>query len=70
MKSIKCVPQRVFKIVLAAVSLTGAIGFIAIGFTVLPFIGFIVVAIPFIMLAFYVLNSRLDDHCKITFSHH
>jgi len=69
MKSTKCVPQRVFKTVLAAVSLIGAIGFIAIGFTVLPFIGFIV-AIPFIMLAFYFWSARLDDHCKINFSHH
>jgi len=64
MKSIKCVPQRVLKIVLATVSLT-----CAIAVTVLPFIGFIV-AIPFIMLALYVWNARVDDHCKINFSHH
>ena len=68
MKSIKCVPQRVFKILLAAFSLIGAIGFIAIGFTLLPFIGFIV-AVPFIVLAFYFLNVKLDDRCQINFSH-
>jgi len=69
MKSIKCVPQRVFKTVLASVSLIGAIGFIAIGFTLLPLIGFIV-AIPFVVLAFYFWNARLDDRCEINFSNH
>jgi len=54
---------------MAAVLLTGAIGFIVIGVTLLPLIGFIV-AIPFIALAFYFLNAKLDDHCEIDFSRH
>lgn len=69
MKSIKCVPQRFFKLMLVAVLLTGALGFIAIGFTLLPYIGFIV-AIPFIVLAFYIMNAKLDDRCEIDFSRH
>ena len=54
---------------LVAVFLTGAIGFIAIGFTLLPLIGFIV-AIPFIVLAVYFFNAKLYDRCEIHFSHH
>lgn len=69
MKSIKCLPQRGFKIMMAVILLTGAVGFIAIGVTLLPLIGF-VVAIPFIALAFYFLNAKLDDHCEIDFSRH
>nr|WP_320192076.1 hypothetical protein [uncultured Desulfobacter sp.] len=69
MKSLKCLPQRSFKIMLTVVFLIGALGFIAIGFTLLPLIGFIV-AIPFIVLAFYFFNAKLDDRCEINFSHH
>lgn len=69
MKTIKCVSERVFKITIATFLLIGAIGFIAIGFTLLPLIGFIV-AIPFIVLAFYFWNARLDDRCEINFSNH
>ena len=54
---------------MAVILLTGAVGFIAIGVTLLPLIGF-VVAIPFIALAFYFLNAKLDDHCEIDFSRH
>ena len=68
MKSIKCLPQRGFKLMLAAVFLIGAIGFIVIGLTLLPFVGFIV-AIPFIALAFYFLTAKLDERCEISFSH-
>jgi len=66
MKTIKCVSERVFKITIATFLLIGAIGFIAIGFTLLPLIGFIV-AIPFIVLAFYVLKAKLNDRCEINF---
>ena len=69
MKSRKCVPQKFFKIMLGAVLLTGALGFIAIGFTLLPYIGFIV-AIPFVVLAVYIMNAKLDDRCEIDFSGH
>jgi len=69
MKSMKCIPQRFFKIMLGVVLLTGALGFIAIGFTLLPYIGFIV-AIPFVVLAFYIMTAKLNDRCEIDFSDH
>lgn len=67
MKTMKCIPQKISKIILGLVLLAGAMGFIAIGFTILPFIGFFV-AIPFVVLAVYFFKARLNDQCEIDFS--
>lgn len=66
MKPMKCAPQKISKFILGLFLLTGALGFIAIGFTLLPYIGFLV-AIPFTVLAIFFFNAKLNDKCEIEF---
>jgi len=63
----KCIPQKISKFILGLVLLVGAIGFIGLGFTLFPFIGFFV-AIPFVVLAVYFFKVHLNSQCEIDFS--
>lgn len=67
MKKIKCMPQKVSKLVLGSLILAAAIALIIIGFTLLPVFGFIL-AVPVIALSFYVYSLHLNDQCEIDLS--
>jgi hypothetical protein len=64
MKATDCLPAKAAKFFIAAILMIGALGFIVIGFTVLPIIGF-VIAIPFVALAIYFIKVHLNDQCQI-----
>ncbi len=64
MKIKDCLPEKGAKLFLAAILMIGAIGFVFLGFTVLPIIGF-VVAIPFAAGAIYFIRLHLNDQCEI-----
>ncbi|MFA5903285.1 MAG: hypothetical protein WC836_05075 [Desulfobacula sp.] len=67
MKTTKCVPQKISKLVLGSFMLAAAIALIVIGITLLPVFGFIL-AIPVIALSFYIFNLHLNDQCEIDLS--
>jgi len=61
MKPIKCIPQKISKLLLAAIAL------VIIGVTLLPVFGFIL-AVPVIALSFYIYSLHLNDQCEIDLS--
>jgi hypothetical protein len=67
MKAIKCIPQKISKLMLGSLLLTAALGLIIVGVTLLPVFGF-VLAVPVIALAIYVFRLHLSDQCEIDFS--
>lgn len=64
MKTSKCVPQKISKFMLALLALGGALGSIVIGFTLLPFFGFML-SLPLLILAVYIFRLHLNDQCEI-----
>lgn len=64
MKLNECLPERGAKLFLSVIFMVGAIGFVILGFTALPVIGFIV-AIPFAIAATYFFKVHLNDQCEI-----
>lgn len=66
MKSIKCVPQKISKIMMGLLVLGAAVGLIIIGATMLPILGFIL-ALPVFALAIYIFRLHLNDQCEIDF---
>jgi len=64
MKISECVPQKISKFMLALLALTGALGSVIIGITLLPFFGFIL-AVPLLVLAVYIFRLHLNDQCEI-----
>ncbi len=67
MKNSNCVSQKISKYLLGAVLGIAALGLVIIGVTILPIIG-IVMAIPVIVLAVYIVQSRLNRECEIDFN--
>lgn len=67
MKPIKCIPQKISKLLLGSLMLVGAIALVIIGITLLPVFGFIL-AVPVISLSFYVYSLHLNDQCEIDLS--
>ena len=67
MKPIKCVPQKISKLLLGSLMLVAAIALVIIGVTLLPVFGFIL-AVPVIALSFYIYSLHLNDQCEIDLS--
>ncbi|MDA8134573.1 MAG: hypothetical protein M0T82_08110 [Desulfobacteraceae bacterium] len=67
MKPIKCMPQKISKLLLGSLMLVAAIALVIIGITLLPVFGFIL-AVPVIALSFYIYSLNLNDQCEIDIS--
>lgn len=59
-----CLPERTSKLLLAVLLLIGALGFLVIGITVLPLIGFLF-AVPLLALAVYFYRVHLNERCRL-----
>ena len=66
MKTTKCVPQKISKLMLGLILMGFASALIIIGVTLLPVFGFIL-AVPVIALAIYIFRLHLNDQCEIDF---
>lgn len=64
MEPIKCMPQKISKLMLGFILLGAAIGLIIIGITLLPVFGFIM-AMPVLALSIYVFSLHLNKECEI-----
>ncbi|MCG8618065.1 MAG: hypothetical protein MI802_17770 [Desulfobacterales bacterium] len=64
MKSVKCVPQRLYKIIFAFLVLANAIALFILGITLLPVLG-ILLSLPTFAAAYYIFRLELNDKCQI-----
>ena len=67
MKKIRCIPQKISKLVLGSLMLAAAMALIIIGFTLLPIFG-LILALPVIALSFYIYSLHVNDQCEIDLS--
>ena len=59
-----CLPERVSKLLLSVLLIAGGVGFLVIGVTVLPLIGFLF-ALPLLILGGYFYRVHLNERCRI-----
>jgi len=59
-----CLPERVSKLMLSVLLIAGGVGFLVIGVTVLPLIGFLF-ALPLLILGGYFYRVHLNERCRI-----
>jgi uncharacterized membrane protein YuzA (DUF378 family) len=59
-----CLRERISKLLISVLLLLGGIACGIIGFTVLPFIGFLF-AVPLLVLSGYFYRVHLNDRCRI-----
>lgn len=66
MDNITCTSEKISKYFLAGVFVVFALGLVVLGFTFLPFIGF-VLALPVAAIAIVLIRTRLNDQCQLDF---
>jgi len=59
-----CLPERVSKLMLSVLLVAGGVGFLVIGVTVLPLLGFLF-ALPLLILGGYFYRVHLNERCRI-----
>ncbi|MCG8634697.1 MAG: hypothetical protein MI863_12770 [Desulfobacterales bacterium] len=64
MKTMKCVPQRMYKILLALLALISAVVLFILGITLIPVLG-ILLSLPTFAIAIYIFKLHLNDRCEI-----
>ena len=64
-----CLPERTSKLMLAVLLLLGGVGFVLIGITVLPILGFIF-ALPLLAFAVYFYRAHLNERCRLEEGRH
>ena len=67
MKTIKCVPQKLYKTILSFFVLLSAIVLFILGITLLPVLG-ILLSLPTFAAAYNIFNYDLNDRCEIQFN--
>ena len=64
MRTIKCVPQQLYKIMLGFLVLANAVVLFILGITLLPVLG-ILLSLPTFAAAYYIFRLDLNDKCEI-----
>lgn len=67
MKNNKCKSEKFFKYFLSSLFVVFSLGFVVMGFTFLPIIGF-VLALPVLAIAFVIIRTRFNDKCELDFN--
>lgn len=64
MRTVKCVPQHLYKIILGFLVLANAVVLFILGITLLPVLG-ILLSLPTFAAAYYIFRLDLNDKCEI-----
>lgn len=64
MRTIRCVPQHLYKIILGFLVLANAVVLFILGITLLPVLG-ILLSLPTFAAAYYIFKLDLNDKCEI-----
>ena len=64
MRTIKCFPQQLYKIMLGFLVLANAVVLFILGITLLPVLG-ILLSLPTFAAAYYIFRLDLNDKCEI-----
>ncbi len=67
MNATKCVPQKIYKLMMGSIMLAAAGALLIIGVTLMPIFG-LTLAVPVAVIAVYIFRLHLNNQCEIDFT--